>query len=211
MACLAILADPNAGWRPNSYSSSFWETEISIRYPVVKLLDFADRLDELEHSSNPFARFVMAHLKTLETQGDYETRLQWKLRIIQGLYDMGVPDEEVGQLYHDFDWLLALPEQLSVRFHTTMNSFKWFRTPLELSAGIRNRSMRVQISLRTSKSRTSQSFPSPFTRKNRCRRYPMRIYNNYRRGRGEDGFWIGYFMSWITRRGSVLSPPSTLE
>ena len=67
---------------------------------------------------------MVAHLKTLETQSDYETRLEWKLRIIQGLYDMGIPDTEIGQLCHDFDWLLALPDPLSLRYHTTMTRFE---------------------------------------------------------------------------------------
>ena len=57
----------------------------------------------MEQSRNPFARFVLAHLKTVATRSDYESRLAWKLRIIQGLYDMGVSEAEIGQLYHDFD------------------------------------------------------------------------------------------------------------
>ena len=118
IACLAILGDSNPVWKPQRYASDFWNTRITFDFGVVKLLDFAARLDELERSDNPFARFVVAHLKTLETQSDYETRLEWKLRIIQGLYDMGVPDSEIGQLYHDFDWLLALPEPMAVRYHT---------------------------------------------------------------------------------------------
>ena len=130
-------ADPDSNWRPNSYTSSFWGTDIGITFPIVKLLDFSDRLDALEHSDNPFARFVVAHLKTLEKQGDYETRLQWKLRIIQGLYDMGVPEAEIGQLYHDFDWLLALSEPLAARFHTTMTAFEETKSMPHLSTAER--------------------------------------------------------------------------
>src|SRR5262249_35724228 len=85
---------------------------------------YTERLEELERSDNPFARFVVAHLRTLETQDDYETRLQWKLRLIQGLYDMGLPEDEIGQLGHDFDWLLALPEPLSLRYHNAMTQFE---------------------------------------------------------------------------------------
>jgi hypothetical protein len=35
-----------------------------------------------------------------------------------------VPEEEIGRLYHDFDWLLALPEPLATRFHGTMTQFE---------------------------------------------------------------------------------------
>ena len=124
IACLAILGDSNTNWRPHRYANGFWNTQVAFDFGVVKLLDFAGRLDALQQSDNPFARFVVAHLKTLETQSDYETRLEWKLRIIQGLYDMGVPDAEIGQLCHDFDWLLALPEPLALRYHNTMTRFE---------------------------------------------------------------------------------------
>ncbi|MCW3097494.1 MAG: hypothetical protein JWL77_3112 [Chthonomonadaceae bacterium] len=124
IACLAILGDPNADWKPQRYTHGFLNTRVTFDFGVVKLLDFAGRLDELEQSNNPFARFVVAHLKTVETQGDYESRLEWKIRIIQGLYVMGVPEEEIGQLCHDFDWLLALPEPLALRYHTTMTRFE---------------------------------------------------------------------------------------
>jgi len=94
-------------------------------------------LNTLEHSHNPFARFVLAHLKTMQTRGDYETRLAWKLRIIQGLYDMGVPEAEIGQLYHDFDWLLALPETLERRYHQEMTQFEEQRSMTHLSTAER--------------------------------------------------------------------------
>ncbi len=123
LTCLAVLGDADKAWRPTVYALEFWGTEIDFKFRVVKLLDFADRLDDLERSDNPFARFVVAHLKTVETRGDYETRLEWKLRLIQGLYDLGLPDDEVGQLGHDFDWLLALPDPLALRYHRTMTQF----------------------------------------------------------------------------------------
>jgi hypothetical protein len=137
LTCLAILGDTKADWRPQGYSSRFWDTEIDFKFRTVKLLDFADRIEELERSANPFARFVVAHLKTQQTQGDYETRLQWKLRLIQGLYDMGLPDAEIGQLGHDFDWLLALPDPLALRYHTTMTEFEEERGMPHLSTAER--------------------------------------------------------------------------
>ena len=124
IACLAILGDPNASWRPQHYASAFLDTRVRFDFRTVKLLDYGDELETLERSANPIARFVVAHLKTMETQGDYETRLEWKLRIIQGLYEMGVADAEIGQLCHDFDWLLALPEPLALRFHRSMTRFE---------------------------------------------------------------------------------------
>ena len=134
---LAILGDPNPAWRPHSYTRSFWKTRAAFEFRMNKLTDYADRQDELEGNRNPFARFVLAHLKTVETQGDYESRLQWKLRIIQGLYSMGVPEAEIGQLYHDFDWLLALPDGLATDYHTKMTQFEEGRVMPHLSTAER--------------------------------------------------------------------------
>lgn len=136
-ACLAVLGDDNAGWKPDSYAESFWQTGFEFRFRVVKLKDYEDRLEELERNANPFARFVLAHLKTIATQGDYETRLQWKLRIIQGLHDLGVSDAEVGQLSHDFDWLMTLPDTLANRYHKTMFRFEEDRGMTHISTSER--------------------------------------------------------------------------
>ena len=124
LTCLAILGDDVADWKPRSFGAGWWGTRVVFEFRVVKLLEYAHRQAELEQSRNPFARFVLAHLKTVATRGDYESRLAWKVRIIQGLYDMGVSEAEVGQLYHDFDWLLALPEPLALRYHKTMVQFE---------------------------------------------------------------------------------------
>ncbi len=121
---LAILGDATLDWKPERYTNLLWGTGVEFTFRAVKLKDYEDRLEELESSANPFARFVLAHLKTLETQGRYETRLEWKLRIIQGLYSMGVAEDEIGQLSHDFDWLLALPEPLARRYHRAMTQFE---------------------------------------------------------------------------------------
>ena len=120
---LAILGDDISDWKPIHYANLLWGTGVEFKYRAVKLKDYEDRLEALEGSANPFARFVLAHLKTLETQGRYETRLEWKLRIIQAA-DRGVPEAEIGKLSHDFDWLLALPETLARRYHRAMTRFE---------------------------------------------------------------------------------------
>jgi hypothetical protein len=124
LVCLAILGDDRPDWKPQEYQTALWGTTVEFRFRVVKLLEYAPSLEALERDANPFARFVVAHLKTLQTQGDYESRLAWKLRLIQGLYDMQLPEAEIGQLCHDFDWLLALPEPLSRRYHGEMVRFE---------------------------------------------------------------------------------------
>ena len=137
LTCLAILGDELPDWKPQGYNMAWWGTDVAFRFRIVKLMDYISQLDVLERSRNPFARFVLAHLKTIQTRDDYETRLAWKLRIIQGLYDLGVPEAEIGQLYHDFDWLLALPERLASRYHQEMVQFEEKQSMTHLSTAER--------------------------------------------------------------------------
>ena len=60
---LAILADSRASYRPDRFERKRWGFELLMRFPVVKLLDFEARRDELETSRNPFAIVVLAHLE----------------------------------------------------------------------------------------------------------------------------------------------------
>ncbi len=89
VASLAVLADEEAKWRPNEYWSSLFGCETGIRFPVVKLLDFAQHEAALEADANPFAKVVLAHLKSQQTQGDPSDRRAWKLRLVRCLYEQG--------------------------------------------------------------------------------------------------------------------------
>jgi hypothetical protein len=62
---LAVLADDDPNWRPNSYQEALWGWSVRMTFPPVKIFDYANREAELEADSNPFARVVLAHLKAL--------------------------------------------------------------------------------------------------------------------------------------------------
>ncbi len=109
---LAVLADENPSWRPCESGYSLWGFSTNTRFPVVKLLDYAPRWQELEIDPNPFAMFVLAHLKTLETQRDPDQRRVWKVRLVKGLYDRGLSAADVRGLFRFVDWLLDLPKDL---------------------------------------------------------------------------------------------------
>ena len=64
VASFAVLGDDNPRWRPHSFGYRRWGSEVGFRFPIVKLLDYAERRAELEASSNPFATVVLAHLDT---------------------------------------------------------------------------------------------------------------------------------------------------
>ena len=115
---LAVLADSDPRWRPDSFGYQVAHSETGIRCSVVKLLDFRERQAELEASSNPFGLAVLAHLKTQETKGDAENRLAWKLRLARMLFHRRWTRLEVEELFQFFDWVLTLPEAEENRFDT---------------------------------------------------------------------------------------------
>jgi hypothetical protein len=106
---LAILADDDSGWRPDHYRAELWGWSVQMNWPPVKLLDYADRVAELEQSKNPFAAVVLAHLKALETRHDVVRRRDWKFRLARGLYERGFSKEDVRQLCRLIDWFMELP------------------------------------------------------------------------------------------------------
>ena len=53
VASLAVLADDDPDWRPTEFRRSLFGCEAGIRFPPVKLLDFAAHEAVLEASANP--------------------------------------------------------------------------------------------------------------------------------------------------------------
>ena len=90
IASFGVLCDDSRNWRPERYRSELWGCETLLRFPTVKLIDYAVRWQELESSRNPFAVMVMAHLKTRATRKDPEARLRWKLSLQTHKY-LGIP------------------------------------------------------------------------------------------------------------------------
>ncbi len=98
--------------------------QVGISFPVAKVVDHADRWDELEASDNPFAIVVMAHLKTRDTHNDKKSRKRWKLYLVRRLYERGYCREDVINLFHFIDWLMRLPEEMEESFWTEMHQYE---------------------------------------------------------------------------------------
>ncbi len=113
---LAILCDINPEWRPHQYSFHYPDTSLSFRFGSVKLLDYTDNWAELEASDNPFATVVMAHLKTQQTIKQLQDRKRWKFSLIRRLYDFGMPEKDIRNLYRFIDWVMILPFGLEAEF-----------------------------------------------------------------------------------------------
>jgi hypothetical protein len=124
VASLAVLGDEREGWRPERFGYELWGCEVGFRYPVVKLLDYRDRWQELEASRNPFAVAVMAHLKTQETRHDARERQRWKLSLVRGLYERGFGREEIVDWFRFVDWLMRLPPVLEEGFWRQLREYE---------------------------------------------------------------------------------------
>jgi hypothetical protein len=111
-----ILGDTQVDWRPARFQYGLWGCLASLEYPIVKLLDYEGRWEELEQSTNPFAFVVMAHLKTQATRSRPETRLQWKLRLLRELHCQGRKYEEFADLFRFLDLAMSLPPDLEEGF-----------------------------------------------------------------------------------------------
>lgn len=89
VASMAVLADDYPNWRPDRFSYSLLGSETSIRYPIVKLTDYHDRLDALLDTENAFAVITAAHILTQRTRKNDQARLNAKSRLIR-LYIVAV-------------------------------------------------------------------------------------------------------------------------
>ncbi len=121
---LAVLGDEQASWRPSSYGYALGGCELSLRFPVAKLLDYDTQWQVLEESLNPFAIVVMAHLKTKATHNKPQERKQWKWSLVRRLFERGYSREDVVQLFRLIDWMMVLPQELQQEFKEELSRYQ---------------------------------------------------------------------------------------
>ncbi len=114
---LAILADKKPSWRPDRYCYELWGCRVELQFPMVKLLDYSERMEALERDNNPFAVIAAAHLTTQRTRKNVTSRYEGKLRIAKSLYQRGYSRQDILELFRLIDWMMSLPE-------LTENEFK---------------------------------------------------------------------------------------
>jgi hypothetical protein len=121
---LAVLADEVGSWRPNGYTSEQWGCEIHFKFPMVKLIDYADKIDDLLNHTNPFAIITAAHLKTKATKDNPQERYTWKWTITRALYEKGFSTTDILNLYRLVDWLMMLPDDLTKQFTQNLIAYE---------------------------------------------------------------------------------------
>jgi len=121
---VAVLGDERDNWRPDQFSSELWGCEARFRFPMIKLLDYQDRWDDLEANANPFATVIMAHLTAQSTRRNLAQRAQTKLWLTRRLYSLGYQREDIIRLFHFIDWLLSLPDELTTQFWQELETWE---------------------------------------------------------------------------------------
>jgi hypothetical protein len=109
---------------PHQFQQSVFGCEIQFKFPSVKLLDYLDRVDELEKSENPFATVILAHLMTRQTANDPADRCRWKLQLLKPLYQRGMSREIVRDLFKMIDWMMDLPTDIALQFENELLLFE---------------------------------------------------------------------------------------
>lgn len=112
IASLAVLADNDANWKPDSYGFEVLGCSHRLNFPVAKLLEYEAQLEQLEIHSNPFAIVTAAHLHTRRTKHDPEARYQAKRTLVRLLYKQGWDKQRILDLFAVLDWMMRLPEGL---------------------------------------------------------------------------------------------------
>ena len=116
VASFAVLATSPRDWRPGTFSYGVLGTTVTLTYSAAKMVEYQDRLEELENSDNPFALITLAQLQTRATRRKPESRLEWKARITEKLYERGMSREEIQVAFRVIDWMMRLPEALDRSF-----------------------------------------------------------------------------------------------
>ena len=82
LASLAVLADEHPHWRPDEYAYELFDCRMQFSFPLVKLLDIRDDLDQPLESDNPFVMVTAAHLLINQTRHNPAHRYEAKLCLI---------------------------------------------------------------------------------------------------------------------------------
>jgi hypothetical protein len=108
----AVLADDHPNWQPDSFGYEVGGSRHYLEFPIAKLLRYADQIDLLLASDNPFALVTAAHLQTRATRGKNSERYQVKYKLMRTLLCKGWSSDKIRPLLKVLDWMLHLPEEL---------------------------------------------------------------------------------------------------
>ena len=79
----------------------------------------------------------MAHLKMQETSKQPGERKTWKFSLIRRLYELGLEEKDIRNLYKFIDWVMILPKALEAQFWQEFKEFEQERSMSYITTGER--------------------------------------------------------------------------
>jgi hypothetical protein len=124
VASLAVLADEHKQWKPTSYGYNVLSCRHTLEFPVAKLTDYDEKLDELLASDNAFGLITAAHILTRQTRKENQERYEAKLSLVRMLYKRHWDKQRVIDLFTIVDWLMTLPAWLETKIWQEMETIE---------------------------------------------------------------------------------------
>ncbi|WP_374584277.1 DUF4351 domain-containing protein [Pseudoduganella sp.] len=121
---LVVLADAGKRWRAYFLQENILGMALGFCFPVARIADYADLVDELLVERNVFALVAAAHLLAQRTHGDPEARYAAKCRLLDLLYQRGWRKRRIIDLFVMVHWLLPLPDELELRMWRRIARFE---------------------------------------------------------------------------------------
>ena len=120
----AILGDPSPSWRPDHYEYGAFGKATGITFHMVKLLDYRDRVEEMEQSDNPFALVVLAHLRAVATSRNSRKRRQEKEHLTIQVHESGLPQDTMVDLQRFLELVMPLPVDLEREYQRAVREYE---------------------------------------------------------------------------------------
>ncbi|WP_432383004.1 DUF4351 domain-containing protein [Duganella sp. P38] len=136
VASLVLLADEDPGWRPHAFHHCLLGTVMGISFATAKLLDYADCIDGLRASHNPFALVALAHLCTQRARHDADQLYDAKWQLTKLLFQHGWRKARIIEMFKVINWMMVLPATLQDHYWQSVlklekeHKMEWI-TPLE--------------------------------------------------------------------------------
>lgn len=145
---IAILIDSDPNWRVDRYEKINPITNkpyFQFLFYMVKLLDYAPKLEQLNSEENIFALVLRAQLKVMETQWNsktlkvakrekqikrFEDKKMFALELRSLLRKKKVSREQMNSLQKFLDCIIKLPEDLMIEYNTAVKQIAedWEKT-----------------------------------------------------------------------------------
>lgn len=119
---LAVLADDDPTWHPQSFGYELWACSALLRFPTVKLWALDPLM--LAATANPMATVTLIHRDAQQTRHDPEERMQRKLAHFRACLRQGYTGNDLRHLYRLLDQLLRLPAYMDAPARATMRQIE---------------------------------------------------------------------------------------